>query len=125
MDRRRNLLWVDGSAGAVVGCLMLLASGWLSELYHLPRDLLIFMGLANLVYGSYSLSLAFRSRRPMALILLLVAANLIWALACLRWAVLYGDVASPFGLVQLLGEALFVGGLGYLEWRWRKLLLSA
>lgn len=125
MDLRRRLLWIDGLAGAVVGIVVLMLGGWLSEWYQLPRDLLVLMGLANLAYASYSLSLAMRSKRPRFLIRLLVVANLTWAVACLRWAVVFSDNASIFGLAQLVGEALFVGGLACLEWRWRELLRTA
>lgn len=124
MDFRRQLLWVDGLAGATVGVLVLALVDWLSRLYQLPQNLLWWMGLANLAYASFSLSLARRRRRPLGLLCLLVAANGIWALACLRWAFLYRETASWFGLAQLVGEALFVGGLAILEWRWRRFLLE-
>ena len=126
MDLRRKLLWVDCSAGAVVGVLVVTLHGWLSEWYRLPRDLVFWMGVVNLAYASYSFSLAIRSRRPMRLIQLLVFANLAWAVFfCLRWAIVYSETASFWGLASLVAEAIFVGGLGCLEWRWRKLLLTA
>lgn len=125
MDRRRQLLWVDGLAGAVAGVAMLILGGWLSELYQLPRNLLFLNALANLAYASYSLSLARRITRPPNLIRLLVVANLTWAVVCLRWAFIHSETASLFGLAHLVGEALFVGGLACLEWRWRELLRTA
>ncbi len=125
MDPRRNLLWVDGLGAVVAGFAMLTLSGLLSEWYRLPQDLLLLMGWVNLAYASYSLTLARRSRRPRALILLLVVANLTWAVFfCLRWAVTYSETASYLGLVHLVGEALYVGGLGCLEWRWREVLIA-
>lgn len=125
MDLRRNLLWVDGLAGAAVGVVVLTVSGSLSEWYQLPRDLLFFTGLANLAYGSYSLSLARRSVRPMSLILLLVVANSLWVVVCAILVAVFGQTASFFGLAHLVGEGLFVGGLACLEWRWRDLLRTA
>ncbi len=101
---------------------MLLASSWLRELYRLPQNLYLLIGLANMAYGCYSLSLASRARRPKALILLLIVANLTWALLCVRWALVYATTASLFGLAHLMAEALFVGGLACLEWRWREQL---
>lgn len=100
-------------------------AGWLSEWYQLPKDFLVLIGLVNLAYASYSLSLAMRLKRPTNLILLLVVANLTWSVACLRWAVVFSETASLFGLAHLAGEALFVGGLACLEWRWRELLRTA
>ncbi len=125
MDIRRKLLWVDGSAGLVAGAVVLLIRGWLSEWYGLPEELLFSMGVANLAYGSYSTSLAIRSIRPKTLILLLVAANLTWAIVCLILTIYHRQTVTPFGLAHLIGEGLFVGGLGCLEWRWRELLRSA
>ena len=104
---------------------MLALAGWLSDWYQLPKELLLFMGWVNLAYASYSLSLASRPQRPMILIGLLVVANLAWAVACVRWAVVYAATASWLGLAHLVGEALFVGGLACLEWRWRASLQNA
>jgi hypothetical protein len=125
MDARRRILWVDGLAALVAGTVVLLISGWLSAWYRLPKELLLVVGGVNLGYASYSLSLAARSIRPAKLIVLLVVANLLWAIVCLILAVLYSDTASLFGLAHLVGEGLFVGGLACLEWRWRNLLLTA
>ena len=125
MDLPRRLLWIDCLAGAVVGILMLSLRGWLSEWYQLPLDLLLIMGVANLTYATYSFSLAARKERPRSLILLLIVANLTWAVFCLRWLVVHFDTASVFGLLQLGLEAIFVGGLGGLEWYYREQLQTA
>ena len=120
---RQWVLWIDATAAALAGVVVLFVSGWLSGWYGLPQELLISIGVVNLVYASYSSSLAMRMRRPKALILLLVSANLLWSVVCVILALIYRDTATLFGLAHLLGEALFVGGLGGLEWRWRDLLL--
>ncbi|MEM7355330.1 MAG: hypothetical protein AAF657_31250 [Acidobacteriota bacterium] len=125
MQLPRRLLWIDGSGGAIAGILMLLLLGWLTKWYALPRDLVLLIGCTNLAYGTYSLSLARRSQRPKALIHLLIVANLVWGALCLRWAVLHFETASFWGLAHLIGEGLYVGGLGCLEWRWREQLLTA
>lgn len=128
MESRRNLLWVDSLAGAAVGVAVLtaLATGnWLPELYRLPRGLVMLTGWANLIYGAYSLSLALRRKRPMAMIIFLVMANSFWAMLCFRWVVLHFETGSFLGLGHLLLEGLFVGGLACLEWRWRHLLTTA
>jgi hypothetical protein len=122
MDLRRKILWIDSCGGLVAGAAVLLLSGWLSERYVLPQDLLRLIGGANVGYGLYSLFLASRPRRSGVLILLLVIANLVWAAACLRWAVAYNESASLFGLAHLGGEGVYVGALACLEWRWRELL---
>jgi hypothetical protein len=104
---------------------MLSLSAWLSQLYGLPRGLLVAMGVANLGYGAFSFSLARRARRPRSLIVLLVVANATWAGLCGLAAVRFAGPASAFGLAHLVGEGLFVGGLAGLEWRQRTRLLVA
>jgi hypothetical protein len=121
----RKLLWVDCIAGGLAGVAVLGLSGWLSRVYALPRDLLLFIGAVNLVYGSFSFSLAVRARRPKYLINTLIFANGAWAAVCVGLAVAFWERASMFGLGQLIGEAVFVGGLAVLEWRHRDRLLTA
>ncbi|MBB4636751.1 hypothetical protein [Longimicrobium terrae] len=122
MYLRRNLLWIDCIAGALAGATMLVLGGWLSELYGVPCGLLLFMGAANLLYAAYSFSLAARTRRSTNLILLLVLANLAWAAVCAGLAVVFRDSATPLGIAALAVEAVFVGALACLEWRWRNQL---
>lgn len=125
MSLRHRLLWIDGLAGLGAGVVIVLASGWLSGWYGLPTKLLLFTGVVNLAYASYSLPLARRTRRPAGLNRLLVAANLFWAVVCFALAIHYREVASVLGLVHLLGEGVFVGGLAGLEWCFRDLLQTA
>ena len=119
MKSRRNLLWFDGLAALTAGVLVLLLRGWLSRWYDLPEQLLLFTGVVNLVYASYSVPLAARVRRPMGRIIFLAVANLIWSVICVTLAALYYSTASLFGMAHLIGEGLFVGGLACLEYRWR------
>ena len=120
-----RLLWIDCTAAGSAGAAMLLLSGWLSVLYALPRAFVVGLAVVNLAYGAYSLSLARRDRRPIALIVALAAANGVWAVACVGMAAALADTASVFGLAHLVGEGLFVGGLGALEWRGRERLRTA
>jgi hypothetical protein len=120
----RSLLWIDCIAGALAGVLVLLFNEWLSRLYSLPREILYFMGLINLLYATYSFSLAKRRARPKALIILLAAANGAWTLVCLGLATHFFETATLLGIGLLVGEAIFVGGLASLEWKWRDQLLS-
>jgi uncharacterized membrane-anchored protein len=122
---KTKLLWIDGLGALVAGVVVLLISGWLSGWYGLPQQLLSFIGVVNVVYASYSISLALRSERSAKLLLLLVIANLIWCFVCLILAFIFSETATLFGLGHLVGEALYVGGLARLEWRWRELLRTA
>ncbi|MES2947352.1 MAG: hypothetical protein V4858_02315 [Pseudomonadota bacterium] len=119
-----NLLWIDCTAGALAGLVMLTLTTPLSHLHALPHDLLLFMGMVNLLYASFSFFLATRGKRPMPLIKLLVAGNGFWSLVCVCLAVVFADTATLFGLGHLIAEAIFVGSLAGLEWRWRALLLQ-
>lgn len=112
------LIEVDWIAGAIVGVLVLSLRGWLSELYLLPDRLLLLMGLANLAYACVSFTLARFSHGDRVPFLRFVAvANILWAVFCTVLAGLWFGEASLFGMGQLVGEAIFVGGLGILEWR--------
>jgi hypothetical protein len=117
-------LWIDCTAGAVVGVLVIALSDWLSRLEGLPRDVLLFTGVANLVYASYSFSLAVRSKRPMPFITALVVANLAWVPVCLGLLIAFSESVTPFGMAHLIGEAIFVGALAVAEWRDRERLAS-
>lgn len=112
-------LWVDCTAGALVGVLVLAFSGALGRLHGLPERVVILLGAANLVYAAYSFSLALDPGRTVRRIEVLVYANAAWAVVCLGLAVGYGAQASAFGFVHLVGEAIFVGGLAAVEWRLR------
>ncbi len=122
---RRNLLWIDCAAGALVGVSVLVLDDWLSKCYQLPVRLIFFMGVMNLLYASYSFSLALRSKRPMMLIKLLVFANLAWSLLLLVWVVIFQAIATWLGLSYLILEAIFVATLALFQWRSRKLLITA
>ena len=122
MNLRYRILWIDGIAALLAGIFVLLTTDWLTEWYNMPREMLLFIAVVNLTYATYSLSIAMLKKRPLVLIIILVIANLIWATNCLRLAVIFSDNASIFGLTHLVGEAMFVGGLAYLEWRYRKIL---
>jgi hypothetical protein len=121
----KNLLWVDCIGGALAGAAVIALSGWLSPLEGLPRAVLLSTGAVNLLYGSYSFSLAIRAERPMGRIKLLVAANLAWAPVCAGLLIAFSGTATPFAYLHLGGEAIYVGGLAVLEWRYRELLRTA
>lgn len=121
----RRLLWLDCSAGAIVGVIVIAFSAWLSRWEGLPREILLFTGAVNLLYASYSFSLAVRAERTMRSIKLLVFANLAWVPVCLGLALFFRGQATVFGLAHLVGEAIFVGGLALLEWTQREQLLKA
>ncbi len=76
------------------------------------------MGLANLLYASFSFILAlFTSGERVPFLRVIAMANILWGIGCLIWAAIWFHHASQIGLAQLIGEGMIVGGLGILEWR--------
>jgi hypothetical protein len=121
----RNLLWIDCLGAFLAGAAVLALSGWLSRLEGVPQAILLFTGAVNLLYGSYSFSLAVRTERPRRLLTGLAVANMAWAPVCLGLLVAFAPTATPFAYAHLGGEALYVGVLGMLEYRNRDALLRA
>jgi hypothetical protein len=121
----KYLLWVDRIGAAVAGAAVIAVSGGLSRLEGLPQELLVGTGAVNLLYASYSFSLAHRAERPMRRIKLLVGANLAWAPVCLVLVAAFSAAATPFAYVYFVGEAAYVGTLAALEWRYREGLRTA
>lgn len=121
----RKILWLDCTAALIAGVLVLAFSGWLSRLHGLPQSVLLFVGMANLVYAAYSSSLARQRQRPLVLIKLLVCANALWSGVCLALLAAYWAQVSLFAVAHLLGEAVFVAWLAAMEWRQRFRLAAA
>jgi len=118
--RAAILIRVDWIAGGVAGVLMLTFREWLAGLYSLPVDLVLLIGIVNLAYAGVSFTLCqFSQGDRVPFLRVMAGANIAWAICCLALAVSWLGVASVFGMVQLVGEAIFVGGLGVLEWQAR------
>jgi len=117
-----SLLWIDSRAGLMVGATVLAFSGWWSRLYGLPHALVLGMGIANVVYGTYSFLLERRVARPRTAILLLIGANAAWAVVCFALAFHFAASATVLGVGVLVFEGVFVGGLAALEWWHRETL---
>lgn len=97
---------------------MLSLGSWLTDLYALPAGLLLVIGIANLAYACVSFTLAMRSSGDRVPFLrVMAAANIGWGVACAVMAAVWFGKASVFGMTQLIGESILVGGLGVLEWR--------
>ncbi len=125
MNFRRHLLWVDCGAAGVAGVAVLALRDWLERLHALPMGFILFLGIVNLLYASYSFSLALRPDRSMAQLKFLIFGNGVWAFACLAFAAHFLQQASVFGIIHLTFEAAFVGGLATLEWKAREQLVRA
>lgn len=115
------ILAVDAGAGATAGLLVLALRGWLADLYGFAPSIVTLVAAANLAYACYSGTLSVRAalgRAPSrAAIAALVAANAAWVLVCAGLAAHTWPTATAFGLAHLALEALFVGGLAGVEYR--------
>lgn len=114
-----KLLWIDSLGALAVGIFVLIGSGFLAGLYGLSFGTVVTLALVNLIYGCYSFSLARRAHRPVSLIRVLAIANMCWAPVCIYIVVLNRTEITLLGMCHLLGEAVYVGGLGVMEWRYR------
>lgn len=119
MRPTEKILWIDCLGGLIVGCIVLSASSLLARLENLPTQIVIAMGIVNLVYGSFSLYITTRKYRTISLVTALAVANALWLTVCIGITVSYWQEISTFGLLAVLGEGLSVSTLGYIEWKWR------
>ena len=124
MGIKRNLLWIDCFGGLAAGALFLLAADFFVNLHRLPFELILVIGIANVVYGSFSLSLALRKTRPLVLIKLLAIANMVWLPIIFSFGFWQINSASIWGLAHLFGEGIYVGALGFIEWQNKEDLLT-
>lgn len=120
-ERARRILWVDCGAAAAAGVVVLALSPWVARFYGFPRELVLFFGVANVAYASYSGSLAVRARRgaPVSVraIDALIGANFAWVMVCGVVLARMWSSATAFGLAHAGLEALFVGSLAVAELR--------
>ena len=117
---KERVLWVDGLGGLIVGFVVLVLHPWLSDIEGLPKRLVLFMALCNLAYGTYSTSLARRSMRSVRSVAVLAAANFAWLFVCLAIAYANRESITALGALHVVGEGLYVGGLGIVEWFLRR-----
>ncbi|MGK0502287.1 MAG: hypothetical protein ACJARF_001048 [Alteromonadaceae bacterium] len=117
-----NVLHIDGSAGLAVGLVLFALAKWVSELYRLPLNVILFLASANILYGCYALALALSNQRSLMAIKVLSTANSVWVVICVAIVVLYVQTLSPVGFLFIGGEALFVGVLAVYEWKNRFVL---
>lgn len=119
-----KLPWIDAFAGLSAGVLMFAFRGLLADFYGLPYQLVTTIAVVNMLYSVFGLTLGPLRRRPAWLLTALIAANLLWAVACVVFAVRAPASTTIWGYGQLLGEGAFVAALALLEWRHRRAILE-
>ncbi|MDQ3365641.1 MAG: hypothetical protein M3680_09445 [Myxococcota bacterium] len=110
--------------GLLVVALLDRVQGW----YSLPRDVVLFTGVANLLYATPGLAISvLGTRAPVArrrLLGVLIIANALWAVVCIALLLRFGREASVLGLLHLVAEGSYVAVLAVLEWKSRRLILG-
>ncbi len=120
----RYLLRFDGLAGLAAGFNTLLTSTWLASLYGLPTSILIWNGLANLVYGTFSSTVSNTAETSARISQCAQRRQLYLGTGLLR--VRFQSAQHRNGLCR---GACCAGGpicssLGIIEWRYRHQLLE-
>jgi hypothetical protein len=111
-----RLIWADGLAALSVGLGMLPLRHFLAHWLQLPPGLITAQAIANLCYATYSLSLARRRDKPIAMIRFLSMANMGYAFLALCLLGYFYPTCSAWGVAFFVAEVVFIGGLGVLEW---------
>ena len=124
MSRAPRILWTDCLGGLFVGILVLTAHQFIADWHNLSKQLILFMGAVNLAYGCYSLFVTLRTPRPLILVKLLAMANIIWLPVCTAITAYHWNDISAIGIIHVLGEGVYVAGLGLMEWTRREQLAS-
>ncbi len=119
------ILWLDCLGGLLVGVLVLLGYPFLVRIEGLPESTVISMGVANLIYGAFSLFVTTRQRRHIGLVRTLALANMAWLAVCVGIVVRWFNTATAVGVLLIVGEGVYVAALGLIEWTWRAILATS
>ena len=112
----KNALRADAAVSGATGALQLAAAEPLSSLLALPHGLLWGSGEFMLGYAALLWWMASRGRLPVPLVLLIVAGNVLWAVACVALPI--GGLLAPNALSTgyLVIQAATVLLLARLQW---------
>lgn len=104
----RQALIADATVSGVTGLLLFLGAGLLAGLLDLPEALSRYAGLALLPFAAAVFALARQANPSRAAVRLLIAVNLLWAVASV--ALLVGGWIAPnlLGTLFVAGQALVV-----------------
>ncbi len=111
----RGVLAFDASTGIIMGLLLSLMPMPLSAWLGLPAALLLAAGL--LLFPSAALMLLAAARPHLLLVGLVVFGNVAWVAASALVLVMMGP--TVLGAVFVVGQAVVVGVLAWVEWQLR------
>ncbi len=111
----RYVLWADAISCLACGLLQVTLTTVLTERLGLPATLLADTGIFLAMYGAAVLFLATRTGVPSAIVWLLIAGNMAWALACIA-VLLGGAELTLFGKGYVVLQASAVAILAQLQY---------
>lgn len=111
----RNVLRADALSCVACGVLQVVFTGQMAQLLGLPGALLAYTGGFLLVYAAVVAFVSTRDPLPRALVWVLVAGNLGWAIACALLLVSGRVAPSMLGTAYVVVQALTVAALAELQ----------
>ncbi|RLV61542.1 hypothetical protein D5018_00005 [Parashewanella curva] len=76
MKGYNKILWIDGLSAAIAGTSTLFLHNFLITLFGLPKNIILFIAIVNLIYAICALSLAKCKARSLTAVTTLAAGNL-------------------------------------------------
>jgi hypothetical protein len=111
----RYVLWADSLSTLACGLLQVTATGALAKISGLSASLLLGTGEFLLVCGTVVAFLAVRRRTPNAILWLLIAGNVLWAIAGV--ALMFGNGGlTAVGYAYILVQVIAVAALAALQY---------
>lgn len=112
----QTILKFDSATCALMGALLVSASGLVAGVTAIPANLLFWAGLLLLPVAAFMAVLAGTVLVPSLGTYLVIGGNLLWIVASLALPV--AGVISPnvFGWILVLGQAVVVAGFVWAEW---------
>jgi hypothetical protein len=111
------LIRMDAIAGIAAGLILYFGRVVWSPLSGLSVEWFARLGIVGLCYGAFSGSITLLSAYRPVPVWTLVTANALYALFCLGLLLNKSSELRALGIVHLMAETLFVGGLAILESR--------
>ncbi len=112
----RNVLWADAVSCVGSGALQIAFTGVMAGLLGLPAGLLTATGIFLVVYAVLVAFIATRKPVPRAIVWLLVAGNIGWALACAALLASGMFPVTGMGKAYVAVQAATVFILAELQW---------
>lgn len=109
----RAILWLDAGSALGAGATVIALHGWLARLHVVAPEVVLAIGIASVVYGTYTGALAIlatvRRRLPARrAIELLVVANVVWSCVCIGLLATVGRPPSALYRLHVGLEGAYV-----------------